>query len=212
METLSFNKDIHVLNTVDYLIQKLGINCIVETGTSCAHTTQVLGEMYPNIEIHTIEIIEETYDKSKEKLSKYTNITCHLGSSEKVLDELLPKLEGKKILFYLDAHWYDYWPIRDEISLVGKYFKDNAVIVIDDFSVPLREFQCDSYDGHTLSIQYIQEEMYKAYTNVFFFFNDKTNLQRAVGKIYIFPKQWLEYFKDTSEIWREEGNCYYSTI
>jgi hypothetical protein len=213
MDTISFNKDAHILQTVDYLIKTFGINCIVETGTSCADTTSVLGKMYPDIEVHTIEIIEETYIKSKEKLAEYKNITCYLGSSEKILDEILPKLKDKKVMFYLDAHWYDYWPIKDELICISKVFKDNALVVIDDFAVPLRNFQCDEYKGNALSIDYIKDEMYTAYTNPFFFFNEKTSLARAVGKIYIFPSDWLNYFQnDAGKIWNQEGNHYYSTI
>lgn len=212
-QTTSFNRDINVFNTVDFLIRKTGINCIVETGTWSANTTRVLAEKYPDIEIYTIEIMQNLYEMSRKTLFPFKNVKCYLGSSEKVLAELLPRLEGKKILFYLDAHWYDYWPIKDELSLIGKYYRDNSLTVIDDIFVPNRNFQCDSYKGNKLSLEYIQNEMSEAYSDPFYFFNDKSNLPRIVGKIYIFPKSWLSYFADESErIWKEEGGYYYSLL
>jgi hypothetical protein len=38
-------------------------------------------------------------------------------------------------LFYLDAHWLDHLPLRDEIELIVANFS-SAAIVIDDFEVP----------------------------------------------------------------------------
>lgn len=213
MTTIAFNKDIHVLNTVDHLIKKFGINCIVETGTSGGDTTFVLGEMYPNIEIHTIEVVEDAYLKTKKRLSKWSNITCHLGSSEKVMETLLPELKGKKIMFYLDAHWYDYWPIQDELLLIAKHFQSNALVVIDDFSVPFRNFQCDEYKGNALSLKFIENELLQAFPEPFFFFNENTCLSRAVGKLYLFPNQWMSSFETEADIiWKQDGNYYYSTI
>jgi hypothetical protein len=44
---------------------------------------------------------------------------------------------GDRPLFYLDAHWYDYWPLCDEIRLISNHLHE-AIIIIDDFEVPGR--------------------------------------------------------------------------
>ena len=102
--------------TIADLIKLYNINCIVETGTNIGDTTEQLAINYPNIEIHTLEINKEFYLGSSNRLSKYTNVHCHLGSSDIVLKELLPTMLNKKILFYLDAHWYDYWPLKNVVT------------------------------------------------------------------------------------------------
>jgi hypothetical protein len=51
---------------------------------------------------------------------------------KKLLDE--NKL-GPRPLFYLDAHWQSYWPLRDELKHIGASGLP-ATIVIDDFEVP----------------------------------------------------------------------------
>jgi hypothetical protein len=46
---------------------------------------------------------------------------------------------------YLDAHWNDYLPLRDELSIVRSW--DNTVALIDDFKVPFDpHFGWDKYD------------------------------------------------------------------
>jgi hypothetical protein len=44
---------------------------------------------------------------------------------------------GALPLFFLDAHWYDYWPLLDEIELITSKVP-RCVIIIDDFQVPGR--------------------------------------------------------------------------
>lgn len=59
-------------------------------------------------------------------------------SSEKFLLEICSKqFLGDLPLFYLDAHWYDYWPLPDKIRIITAKL-ENAIIIIDDFEVPDR--------------------------------------------------------------------------
>jgi hypothetical protein len=37
-------------------------------------------------------------------------------------------------LFYLDAHWEEYLPLRDELQLIYNNFP-RAVVLVDDFKV-----------------------------------------------------------------------------
>jgi hypothetical protein len=189
----AFNNDSVVSDTVVTLIKDLRIDCIIETGTFLGTTTAFLSETFPNKDIYTIEVMPQTYEKAKENLEPYTNIKMFLGSSDKVLEDLLPKLKGKRILFYLDAHWGKYWPLLDEFEAIRKTANDNCCIVIDDFKVPYRQFQFDVYEEQPLDIDYIQGKMNEVYTTPFYFFNDRsTRVPRAVGKIYIIPEAWRD--------------------
>jgi predicted O-methyltransferase YrrM len=59
-------------------------------------------------------------------------------------------------LFYLDAHWYDHLPLRDELSVVFRAWK-RAVVVVDDFEVPGDPgYRFDDYgDGKRLCLRYL---------------------------------------------------------
>ena len=48
-------------------------------------------------------------------------------------------------MFFLDARWYEYMPLADELAVIGEHCQ-NAVIVIDDFFVPWEPgFRFDEY-------------------------------------------------------------------
>jgi predicted O-methyltransferase YrrM len=189
----AFNNDSVISDTVVQLVKDLHIECIIETGTFRGTTTAFLSETFPSIDIYTIEVNDKNFSKAEENLKPYTNIKLIYGSSEKKLEEILPTLKGKRLLFYLDAHWEEYWPLLDEFEAIRKNAKDNCCIVIDDFKVPYRQFQHDTYKQQPLDLDYIQEKMNEVYTTPFYFFNDRsTRAQRPVGKIYIVPGAWRE--------------------
>jgi hypothetical protein len=53
---------------------------------------------------------------------------------------------GSCPLLFLDAHWYDYWPLPDELDIIASHL-DKAVFIIHDFQVPGRpDFKFDCYD------------------------------------------------------------------
>ena len=91
--------------------------------------------------VHTIEVNSKFYNSSVENLKNYENVKCHLGSSINVLPSILDSLDKNLTLFYLDAHCEDNWPLLNEIKIIGNFFKDNCIIIIDDFVVPNRKLQ-----------------------------------------------------------------------
>lgn len=191
VKVAAFNNDSVVTETVVQFIKDLDIECIIETGTFRGTTTAFLSETFPHLPIYTAEVSFKQFLEAEANLKPFQNIKLLCGSSEKVLESLLPNLKGKRILFYLDAHWEDYWPLLDEMEAISKTCKDNCCIVIDDFKVPFRQFQHDKYDDQPLDIEYIEEKMNKVYSTPFYFFNDRSTRQgRAVGKVYIVPENW----------------------
>ena len=59
-------------------------------------------------------------------------------------------------LFYLDAHWNDHLPLREEVELALKHFA-KAVLIIDDFAVPDDPgYAFDDYGpGKALTLDYL---------------------------------------------------------
>jgi hypothetical protein len=120
--------------------------------------------------------------------------------------EKLMKINNNDLLFfYLDAHWYEYWPILDELEVISKNCQNNAIIVIDDFKVPDRDFgfTIDYNIGKILDYEYIKEKLEKIYPDGYtYWYDDIAQLRIGydhkgiTGKFYVVPKRinipWLK--------------------
>lgn len=188
---MAFNGDSVVAETVEKLIQTLQIEVIVETGTHLGTTTEFLAQKFPNLKIYTVETNFSFFVKAEKRLEPYSNVKVLHGGSEHVLGSLIPMLKGQRILFYLDAHWYDFWPLQDELKMISRHCINECAIIIDDFKVPGRNFRFDSYKNEPLDLKFIEPFFDKCITNANIFFNDRTTRKGgAVGKFYAFPKHW----------------------
>lgn len=170
------------------LKKEYNIDTVVETGTFRGGTTVLFSLLFDNV--HTIEIQDATYQVSKENLKQFSNVYCHLGSSEKVLKTILPNLKNQRILFYLDAHWQSHWPLLEELKEISKTHKDNCIIVIDDFKVPGRpDVPYDYYGNNECSLKYIKDQIAQVFTaHTFHLVIPKSVNSRA--KFVGIPKQW----------------------
>ena len=184
----AFNHAPELSSFFNYLKAKYHIDTAIETGTYQGSTTALFGRLFD--EVHTIEIAEDTYNATKDALKSYANIHCHLGSSEKVLKELLPTVKGKPVLFYLDAHWLDHWPLLEELQEIAKTHKDNCIVVIDDIKVPgKKKFPFDAYGNHECSHEYVKENLGEVFTDyTFHYILPKSVHSRA--KFVAIPKKW----------------------
>jgi hypothetical protein len=184
------------------LIEKFKIKRVVETGTYLGWSTRYFKNM--NVYVDTIEINKNYLYKAKFNLLSSNNVKFHLGSSPVVLDKILKKNESN-ILFFLDAHWDNYWPLKDELNVIYKK-GIKPVICIHDFFVPggnkLRngdnfilvdsgkgsKFGYDEYLGIPLDINYIKEEIEKIYNNKYEYHYTSKIDKVDSGIIYIYPK------------------------
>ena len=171
------------------LKEKCQIDTVVETGTYGADTSYFFSKYFN--EVHTIEIGEVYYLKAKDFFEN-TNVNCYLGSSEKILPQILPNLQSKRVLFYLDAHCHAYWPLLDELEEISKTHHDNCIVIIDDFKVPNRaDLPYDSYNGHECSYDYVKESLNKIFSEYsYYYLIPKTTRSRA--KFVAIPKLWEE--------------------
>jgi len=188
-EHQAFNYATEIGAFIEYLMDIFSIDTLVETGTYEGRTTaffSMLGK-----QVHTIEVVQEIYEKTKDSLKDRSNITCYLGSSEKVLKDLLPSLQSKPLLFYLDAHWYDNWPLLHELEEISKTHYDNCIIVIDDFKVPGRkDIPYDKYKKQECSIDYIYSHLQKLFSEYTIHFVIPKNL-KCRAKFVAYPKKWV---------------------
>jgi hypothetical protein len=70
-----------------------------------------------------------------------------------IQDSTVPK---DKVFFYLDAHWHDDLPLREEVDLIFRHWT-RPVVMIDDFQVPDDPgYQFDDYgEGKKLCLDYL---------------------------------------------------------
>jgi len=197
----AFNCDLCVQEEVKRIINTLNIKYVIETGTSCGKTTEWFSNNVSHVS--TTEIVKETYDRNLITYSNLNNIKWYLGSSDIILDQMIkniksfPNYNNEPILFYLDAHWYDNWPLLKELDTIALNCKNNAIIIIDDFKVPNLNKSYDSYKSNSCSLEYIKNNIVNVFDQFVFYFNYQhisTSAARNdnggfndVGKIYIFP-------------------------
>lgn len=186
----AFNLAPEITPIFTFLAHEYEIDTVVETGTCDGNTSIALARVFPFV--HTIEVVEASYLRVKEKFSHIPNIECHLGSSEIVLQEILPTIADKRALFYLDAHWDSFWPLLDELEEISKTHQDNCIIVIDDFKVPgRRDIYYDAYGEAECSFEYIKEKLDSVYSSyTYHYLIPKSTWSRA--KFIAIPTKWTE--------------------
>ena len=141
------NQAIQIKNVLDYY----DIKNFVETGTGQAEVVRSVYEANEDLNIHTIEVVEEIFDQNKIKFSYLKDVSWHLGTSFKILPEILPTFDGNT-LFWMDAHFpgADFGfssygdekdmdkrlPLQKELeSIVQSRDVKNDVFVIDDLRI-----------------------------------------------------------------------------
>lgn len=164
------------------------IDTIIETGTHVGGTTRAFSGMVPAV--ISIELKFLLYLAARWRLKNIKNIRLFLGNSADVLRKILPRLNHRKLLFFLDAHWYEN-PLLSELKSISEFVK-RPCIVIHDFKVPSRpDLGYDFYKENEISyeVQYILDsldEIYGGRENYSYSYNSMaTGVKR--GCIFITP-------------------------
>jgi hypothetical protein len=210
----SFNSDPVVQKEIERLKEIFNIKCAIETGTYNGETTKFLAQKFE--EVYSVEITDHYFNESSNNCSNFNNVKIYKDSSEKFLSKILPTLENKfdNFLFYLDAHWENYWPLKDELKEISLHIKNRAIIVIDDFFVPQRNFQYDSYQNIKCDFDYIKDELNLCYDSFTYYYLNRTERNLpirdgsigGVGKIYVIPNSLIK--EDTNLFFTENNNNY----
>ena len=187
---------------IESLITRFGIKRVVETGSYYGWSTKVFASLVESVD--SIEIEPNYLEEAKKHLEGITNVNLHLGDSVAVMNEIVSENE-KNILFFLDAHWQEHWPILNELEVI-KNKKLKPVICIHDFFVPggtkLRQkngrivskhyfdgskFGYDEFNSVALDFKYIENSLKEIYGEDFnYHYNTNTDKVDS-GLIYIYP-------------------------
>jgi hypothetical protein len=118
-----------------YLDLSLACNfeAIVETGTFRGSTSVFLARNSGSAHVYSCEHSDRYFEFAKRRLRGIRNLSLFKLDSRRFIRELeLPR--RARTFFYLDAHWGQDLPLREELELIITKF-DNFVIMIDDFEV-----------------------------------------------------------------------------
>jgi predicted O-methyltransferase YrrM len=151
------------------LILRLRPDLIVETGTHRGRTTAYLARHAPRVA--SVEINARFFSFARRALKELHNVRVFKRNSVDFLRHDLPSLlhSDEMVFFYLDAHWPDYLPLRDEISAICDLVPRHMVIV-DDFQVPGDgDYGYDRYseDKH-LTLGFVQDLLAERQMRAFF--------------------------------------------
>ncbi|MCL2179940.1 MAG: hypothetical protein FWB83_02335 [Treponema sp.] len=108
----------------------------IETGTHYGGTSKWASTQFKKV--HTIELSEFIFNKTKDELLSYGNISPYLGDSSNLLSEILKNIDSN-LVFWLDGHYAgggtagidNPCPLLKEIEIIIKR-KNEDIIVIDD--------------------------------------------------------------------------------
>lgn len=118
------------------LVSTVEIEQFIETGTFRGATAELFANLMAG-PVFTVEAKPRYHHFAQKHLEQYPWVTAELGDSREFLRRLAARddLSERRTLFYLDAHWEQDLPLREEIEIITGGW-NQAVIVIDDFEVP----------------------------------------------------------------------------
>jgi len=140
-----WHKDPNCENLVKHIIETLKPDRFVETGTHMGWTDMWMAQHYPSLPIFTVEIDNQYYSIAVHNCKPYPNIKVYHMSSPHFLRLIYDELKKGLTFFYLDAHWWQYVPLRDECKIIVTL--DKYVILVDDFACNNPRFGGDTFGG-----------------------------------------------------------------
>jgi hypothetical protein len=133
--------DISVALQIDHLVREFSCDGIVETGCHYGDTTEYLAKQYPDLPVVTCDIDVRLASFTQARCAEYPNAKVLSGDSAVLLPEMTAGISNPLVL--LDAHWYEPWPLPQELRAVDRM--PRAVVAIDDFFIGHQRFGFDSY-------------------------------------------------------------------
>jgi predicted O-methyltransferase YrrM len=153
-----FNGQKNRVRVFDAIDREVPFENYVETGTFLGMTTDFLARRARKhaAQVYSCEINPRLFAIAGHTVGDLENVHLYQGNSVAFLRSLSSRLSQAKNFVYLDAHWYDYLPLRDELATVREW--QNTVVMIDDFKVPSDDrFGWDKYDDEQeVSLRHIE--------------------------------------------------------
>jgi len=133
---------------------------MVETGTCLGNTTGYMAEI-SGLPVWSAELDPRFAALARKRLVRFSNVRIENIDSRAFLRDLVDiNLHQTFTFFYLDAHWNDDLPLREEVEFIAKKWS-KFVIMVDDFAVPGDPgYKYDYYGlGMNLTPRYLNETL-----------------------------------------------------
>jgi hypothetical protein len=162
------------VDTVLRLQRDFSLRTFVETGTYEGDTSLLLSRFFEAV--YTCDI--EDHNKPIEFLLR-RNLVFQVLDSRAFLQSIKAQVAWQTF-FFLDAHWYDDWPIREELGWVFAN-SDAPIVAIDDFDTK-SGVDYDSFQGRNLDMELITPLVPPDYK---FFYSGRTFRNRGI--VFLVP-------------------------
>lgn len=120
--------------------------------------------------VYSIDIDTEKQGILKRLFLSNPNINVICDSSEKFLKKAIDNgliSDMDSCFFFLDAHWDEYWPLRDEIREILRLKR--SVIAIDDFVVPFRPLHLFGVYNNKACGWYYIRDLFRGYKTAIYY-------------------------------------------
>jgi predicted O-methyltransferase YrrM len=115
------------------LARAVDVDLVLETGTYRGTSTEFFAAVFGK-PVQTVEGSLRNFTFARHRLAAQPQITVHLGDSRTFLKGLSGTSE-QTVFVYLDAHWEDDLPLREELEIIRSTWP-KAIVMVDDFQVP----------------------------------------------------------------------------
>jgi hypothetical protein len=180
-----FEDDRYIKAKLSEIIQRRKIDTIVETGTYLGGTTKVMSQMVKRV--ITTEINPDFFRRASIHLKDCDNVMMYHSDTMKVFPEIIESVKKKNVIYYLDDHWLDHCPLKDELKAIADA-GIKPVIVIHDWLVPGTDFGYDSYKGQPFTWEWIEKDVFNIYGDQFIKYYNTMAEGAKRGVLYIEPK------------------------
>jgi len=151
-----FNGQSYRARVVLDLADRLPFDAFVERGTYHGYTSAMVTAQ-TGLPVYSVESRRRYWAVAQRWKLRFPN-RLHLKNGDSRAFLTSSTLDGVRFpLIYLDAHWTDDLPLREEIRIIGSRF-EKAVVLIDDFYVPGDDgYGFDQYGDARLDLDLIAE-------------------------------------------------------
>lgn len=137
------------------LARAVEFDLVIETGTYRGTSTEFFRDVF-GVPVETVEGSPRFHAYSSRRLAFDSQVRVTLGDSRPFLRQLASTQSDRTVFIYLDAHWEEDLPLREELEIILSGWR-RAVVMIDDFKVPDDPgYRYDDYgSGKALEAEYL---------------------------------------------------------
>jgi hypothetical protein len=159
--------DKYLLNELITLRDKFDIKYFFETGSWKGYSSNIASKYFEKV--FSCEVDEGLFNEAVMNNQNNSNVSLFKGNSPLILNTIVTR-EHEDSIFFLDAHWYGYVPLNDELSVI-KSVGIKPVIVIHDFFTPTGDgsskFEYDKYGDTVIGFDLVKDKIEQIYDGKF---------------------------------------------